>query len=125
MEGDIVVIVGSGLVGRAWAILFARGGLSVRLYDTVQTQLDSALSDIRSKLRVLERDGLLGAAESTADQVADRITTHSHITQALAGNVVHVQECVPENLEMKKSVFTLLDSSLSASAHPNGMKGAP
>ena len=30
----IVAIVGSGLVGRAWAITFARGGCDVRLWDT-------------------------------------------------------------------------------------------
>ena len=28
-----IAIVGSGLIGRAWAISFARGGHEVRLYD--------------------------------------------------------------------------------------------
>ena len=31
----IVAIVGAGLVGRAWAITFARGRHEVRVYDEV------------------------------------------------------------------------------------------
>ncbi|WP_246725549.1 3-hydroxyacyl-CoA dehydrogenase NAD-binding domain-containing protein, partial [Beijerinckia sp. L45] len=30
-----VAIVGAGLVGSGWAIVFARAGLEVRLYDSV------------------------------------------------------------------------------------------
>ena len=31
-----VAIVGSGLIGRSWAVLFSRGGYNVVLYDVQQ-----------------------------------------------------------------------------------------
>jgi NADPH-dependent 2,4-dienoyl-CoA reductase/sulfur reductase-like enzyme len=40
---DKVAIVGSGLVGRAWAISFARGGHDVVLFDTDDKALANAL----------------------------------------------------------------------------------
>jgi NAD(P)-dependent dehydrogenase (short-subunit alcohol dehydrogenase family) len=34
-----VAIVGAGFIGRAWAIVFARAGFSVAVYDAVDTAL--------------------------------------------------------------------------------------
>ena len=39
---QIAAIIGAGLIGRAWARVFARAGWQVRLYDSVATQLDAA-----------------------------------------------------------------------------------
>ena len=39
---QIAAIIGVGLIGRAWAMAFARAGWLVRLYDSVATQLDAA-----------------------------------------------------------------------------------
>jgi pyruvate/2-oxoglutarate dehydrogenase complex dihydrolipoamide dehydrogenase (E3) component len=30
-----VAVIGSGLVGRSWSIVFARAGFDVQLYDTI------------------------------------------------------------------------------------------
>ena len=37
---QIAAIIGAGLIGRAWAMVFARAGWRVRLYDAVPAQLD-------------------------------------------------------------------------------------
>src|SRR3954449_400610 len=54
-----VGIIGSGLIGRAWAIVFARGGCNVRLADASRTQAEQALGIIRTGLDDLNGAGLL------------------------------------------------------------------
>ena len=39
-----VAIIGSGLIGRAWAMVFARAGWEAALYDAVEGVADKALS---------------------------------------------------------------------------------
>jgi len=39
-----VAIIGSGLIGRAWAMVFARAGWNVAMYDAVGGVADKALS---------------------------------------------------------------------------------
>ena len=62
MSPDNVAIVGCGLVGRAWAIAFARGGCDVRLLDPVAEAAAAALSRSRGVLADLEASDLLGDA---------------------------------------------------------------
>jgi NADPH-dependent 2,4-dienoyl-CoA reductase/sulfur reductase-like enzyme len=56
---DEVAIVGSGLVGRAWAISFARGGHDVVLFDTDDKAVVNALRTVESLLAKLELTGML------------------------------------------------------------------
>jgi L-gulonate 3-dehydrogenase len=39
LQGRPVAVIGAGLVGAGWAIVFARAGLNVRIYD-VGTRFD-------------------------------------------------------------------------------------
>lgn len=41
-----VGIVGSGLIGRSWAMIFASAGFEVVLFDIQETQVKAALADI-------------------------------------------------------------------------------
>src|SRR6185295_4727911 len=49
MERNIAVI-GAGLIGRAWAMVFARAGWNVRLHDRERAQLDAAQAFIAASL---------------------------------------------------------------------------
>ena len=69
---DKVAIVGAGLVGRAWAITFARGGHDVMLFDADDKAVASALSTVESMLRTLELRGML-KGQAAAD-VRSRIS---------------------------------------------------
>jgi hypothetical protein len=51
---DKVAIVGAGLLGRAWAIGFARGGHRAMLFDADDKAVASALSTVEGMLRTLE-----------------------------------------------------------------------
>nr|AAM13398.1 CRY [Mus musculus] len=102
-----VVIVGSGLIGRSWAMLFASGGFKVKLYDIEQQQITDALENIRKEMKSLEQSGSLKGSLSAERQLS-LISGCGNLAEAVEG-AVHIQECVPENLELKKKIFAQLD----------------
>ena len=102
-----IAIVGSGLIGRAWAITFARAGHEVRVYDQAQGQAEKAIGFAHAMAKPLEQEGLLEG--QTADQVIARLKPAKNLEEAVDG-VVHVQENTPEDVEIKKKVFSELDA---------------
>lgn len=105
MSDKAIAIVGAGLIGRAWAIVFARSGFEVRLYDEVPAALDTCLGIIRERLDDLLNFGLI--SEST-DLILSRISPTSSLGQAVR-DVALVQENVAERLAVKREVFAELD----------------
>jgi dihydrofolate synthase/folylpolyglutamate synthase len=87
-------IIGAGLIGRAWAMVFARAGWDVRLHDSEAAQLASARERIAESLDEQEGAGLVEHAprctdlESFAARLAGTAagegSRHSDVTQALA-----------------------------------------
>ena len=102
----IVAIVGAGLIGRAWAITFARGGCEVRLYDGSAGVAQQALDFAMEALPALAAEGLLDG--QMPEQVAARLCVVPSLATALDG-ATHVQESTPEELESKKRIFAELD----------------
>jgi 3-hydroxyacyl-CoA dehydrogenase len=99
-----VAIVGVGLIGRAWAAIFARAGWRVHLTDPHQPTLDAAPGLIRDELHALARHGLADDPDGAASLVS--------IVENLAGavkDVEFVQENGPENLDQKRAIFAELD----------------
>jgi 3-hydroxyacyl-CoA dehydrogenase len=99
-------IIGSGFVGRAWAISFARAGCEVALWDQDNEAPGKALAYIERLLPDLEANDLLNGA--AASEVAGRIRAAPTLESALEG-AVHVQENTPEDVEVKRAVFARLD----------------
>lgn len=105
MEG-VVAVAGAGLTGASWAGLFAAAGLETRLYDVRADALPLALQRAAGAARFLEEHGL-----ARADAVASGLAALSATTiaaEAFAG-ASHVQECVREDLALKREVFALVD----------------
>jgi 3-hydroxyacyl-CoA dehydrogenase len=100
-------IIGSGLIGRSWAITFARGGYDVAMYDTDPAGLKSSLDTLGTLLVDLEKGQLL--QNQTAATVRKRITPVRTIEEA-AGGATYVQESGPEKLEIKRELFAKLDA---------------
>ena len=108
-----VAVIGSGFVGRAWAISFARARCEVALWDQDKDAPGKALAYIEKLLPELEANDLLNG--SSASDVATRIRPATVLESALEG-AVHVQENTPENVEVKRAVFARLDAAAPTDA---------
>jgi len=102
-----VAIIGSGLVGKSWAMIFASAGYKVTLYDILESQVSAALTNIASELVQFEKDGVIRGTISAADQTK-LISGSSNLLDCIK-DCVYVQECVPENLELKIKVWGQID----------------
>jgi 3-hydroxyacyl-CoA dehydrogenase len=101
-----VAVVGSGFIGRAWAITFARAGHDVALWDEDPHAPHRALDFIASVAPDLAADDLLGGANPEA--LLARLRVEKTLAAALA-DANHVQENAPERLDVKKAIFSELD----------------
>ncbi len=99
-----VAIVGVGLIGRAWAAIFARAGWNVRLTDSHAPTLGAAPGLIRDELHALNRHGLADDPEGAMS----RISIASGLADALK-DAEFVQENGPEKVEDKIALFAELD----------------
>ncbi|MGY6271986.1 3-hydroxyacyl-CoA dehydrogenase [Achromobacter denitrificans] len=104
-------IIGTGLIGQGWAIVFARMGWNVRLYDVNAAMLAEARGLIRQQLKELERHGLL----EDADAVIERVRAAASLADALRG-AAYVQENSPEDLQTKRALFSELDAAAAPQA---------
>jgi 3-hydroxyacyl-CoA dehydrogenase len=127
-----VAVVGAGLIGRAWSIVFARAGFDVALWDPFPQQTQAALGFIAERLPELQEAGLLSEAPNT---VIARIRPMTQLADALR-NAEHVQENGPERVDAKQALFAELDriaspdtvlvsstSGIPASAFTKGLPG--
>jgi L-gulonate 3-dehydrogenase len=99
-----VAIVGSGLIGQAWAMIFARAGWSVALTDPAPGAVAAALDACRSGLDMLASHGLCGDAAAAHQRIAPATS----LADAVSG-ATFVQENGPERLEAKQEIFAELD----------------
>ncbi len=102
-------VIGAGLIGKAWAIVFARAGWKVRLYDTSEAALEAAVPAIRTQLQMMQEQGMVDDPESALAC----ISLHSTLEDVAAG-VDYVQECGPEIEEVKAELFAELDRLVPA-----------
>jgi 3-hydroxyacyl-CoA dehydrogenase len=103
-----IAVVGTGFVGRAWAISFARAGHEIALWDANAAATAAALAYIADLLPDLDRHDLLNGA--TPAQIRDRMYVAATLEQALDG-AEHVQENTPEDLAVKRAIFARLDAA--------------
>jgi 3-hydroxyacyl-CoA dehydrogenase len=99
-----VAIIGTGLIGRSWAMAFAAAGWRVNLWDAVDGAADAALAAIRAGLDEMKRQGLVRAPAAAMK----RVRVARDATDALA-DVDFVQESTSEVLETKIAVARLID----------------
>jgi 3-hydroxyacyl-CoA dehydrogenase len=103
-QGVAVAVIGAGLIGRSWAIVFAGGGCNVALYDASAQAADEAHALVAAGLAELAGHGLI--ADAKAAQARVRVATS--LAGALEGATL-VQENTPETIEAKREIFAELD----------------
>ncbi len=99
-----IALIGGGLVGQAWAIVFARAGHQVALYDASPLTMEQAQGNIASRLEDLARFKLA----NDPDAIFQRISWSIKPSDAVAA-AAYVQESVPERLEVKREIYKELD----------------
>jgi L-gulonate 3-dehydrogenase len=97
-----IALVGCGLVGGSWALVFARAGFDVALYDPSQASLDAALDLARSASSSLAELDLLNG-QSPAD-VISRLRPVRSLAEAVH-NADYIQESAPERLAIKQALY--------------------
>ena len=102
-----VAIIGTGLIGRAWAMVFARAGHPVKLYDNTPGATDKAIGLIREGLEELQQFGLI---KESPDTVMKRVSGAATLAQAVK-DADYVQENTSERLEVKREVYRQLDEA--------------
>jgi L-gulonate 3-dehydrogenase len=99
-----IAIVGAGLIGQAWSMVFARAGWNVALTDPAPGAVEAALEACAAGLETLAGHGL---CEDAAGARA-RITAAADLADALTGATL-VQENGPERLDAKQQIYAELD----------------
>jgi L-gulonate 3-dehydrogenase len=109
---SMIAVIGGGSIGVAFAIVFARAGRSVRLYEP-EAERRAAIPDVlQARLADLDGFGLLG---ETPEQVAGRVSLTADLGEAVS-DAAFVVEFAPERLELKQQLFAELDRLAPAEA---------
>lgn len=109
-----ITLVGCGLVGGSWAVVFSRAGFDVTLYDPSPASIDTALDVARTSAEALALQGLLN--EQTVDQILARLKPVPTLAEAVA-QTDYIQESAPERLAVKQSLYR----ELGELARPNAV----
>ncbi len=100
-----VAVIGAGSIGNSFSLIFAVAGQDVRLCDSSEQQRSMARQRITASLRDLAEFGLL-------DQDVDAVVSRIHVCPDVADAVrdaEYVQECVHEDVDLKRRLFEDLD----------------
>ncbi|MGW4339226.1 3-hydroxyacyl-CoA dehydrogenase NAD-binding domain-containing protein [Rhodococcus koreensis] len=92
-----VAVVGAGFIGCSFAAVFARAGYAVSVFDVDSNYRDGALEHVSTMLK-----------QTGDENSVQRVRVVDTLEEA-ASDAVWIQECVPENLEIKAAVFASLD----------------
>ncbi|MFL5248741.1 MAG: 3-hydroxyacyl-CoA dehydrogenase [Myxococcales bacterium] len=102
-----ITVVGAGMIGRAWSIVFARAGLPVVLHDVNPAVLAPALDLIEKSLVDLHASGLVS---EPAAVIRGRVTAAASLEEALR-DATYVQENALETVSAKRDVFRAMDAA--------------
>ncbi|QPF82495.1 3-hydroxyacyl-CoA dehydrogenase [Bradyrhizobium genosp. L] len=102
-----IALIGAGVVGSSWSLVFARAGFEVVVYDADSNSAARVPDFVRTAAAGLEALGL--TLPDPAETIAARVRSTKSIEEALAG-VDYVQESVPERLPIKIELYKTLDA---------------
>jgi 3-hydroxyacyl-CoA dehydrogenase len=100
-----IAVIGAGLIGRAWAHVFARAGWQVRVFDADPEATARAPALVAQSLREAAGHGLVADPEAAALNV--RVA--AALEEAVSG-VDFVQESGPELPDVKQALFQRMDA---------------
>jgi L-gulonate 3-dehydrogenase len=108
-----IALIGCGLVGGAWSIVFARAGFDVVLYDPSPASLEAAFEFVRSSTPALAQQGLLNG--KSPEDVMGHLSRAESLADAV-GQADYIQESAPERLPVKQALYRELAPLVRADA---------
>ena len=99
-----VALIGAGFVGSGWAIVFARSGYSVNVFDEDKNKRSTFIKTVKGCLKDLEVNGLI----KDVGNVINNITISGSLDEAVMG-ASYVQESIFEDLKLKIELMNHLD----------------
>lgn len=112
MDLQKVVVFGAGTMGNGIAHVFAQKGFDACLVDVKQEFLERAMVTITKNLdRQIKKELITEAAKQ---EILDRISTATEISGG--EDAFLFIEAVPENLELKREIFTQIDGIADSEA---------
>lgn len=105
----VIAVVGAGLVGSGWALVFARAGLETRVYDPQPEVRGKLMPWMRQAVHDLAEAGLI----DNPNDVLEQVTVVDTMRKALQG-ANYVQESVFETVEVKTAVCAEIDAEMDA-----------
>lgn len=106
-----IAVIGCGLIGSSWGVVFARNGLEVYMYNRKSKTLDTVRDRMKEALEFLATEGMI--MPSVVQASLSRVRTTDNLEEAVK-DVDYVQECLWEDLELKQDMFVKLTELTSA-----------
>lgn len=100
-----VAVIGCGFIGYSWGVVFSRNGLNVSMYNRKSNTLGTVKDRIKGALEFMRDEGLIES--HTVQESLDRVTVTSNLEEAVDG-ADYIQECMWEDLELKRDIFEKL-----------------
>src|SRR5450432_1449931 len=113
MDVKTIAVIGAGTMGRGIAYAAALGGYKTILEDISDPVVAKAAAWIRQSFDEGVRRGKVDAA--VRDAALALLSTSSSVAEAIRGADLLI-EAVPEELEMKRELFTVFDNLAKSSA---------
>ena len=103
-----VALIGTGTLGASWAVVFARAGMTVSVYDADPAAVARVQHFARQAIADLAAQGVEPGGEP--ESVLARIKAATSLEQALE-RASYVQESVFERLDVKVELYGRLDAA--------------
>ncbi|MBB4122576.1 3-hydroxyacyl-CoA dehydrogenase [Martelella radicis] len=110
-EKAVIAIVGAGLVGSGWALVFARAGYEVRIFDPDAAVRERVLPWATASAKELAEAGLLADDET----VMQRLSVCATLAEAVE-DAGYIQESVFETVEVKSNACRAIDAAMRSDA---------
>ncbi|MCF1485138.1 3-hydroxyacyl-CoA dehydrogenase [Agrobacterium vitis] len=107
-----VAIAGSGIMGSSWAIVYARAGLTVAIFDRNPETRSLVIGKIAD---ALQQSAPLIRRGETVDDVMGRIVVHDNMADAVSG-AQYIHECIEEKIDSKRAIFAELNEIADSGA---------
>jgi 3-hydroxyacyl-CoA dehydrogenase len=102
MNAEKVAVIGGGSIGLGFALVFARAGIQVAIFEPDPNRRTAVMNELLERLLVLREFNLL---DRRPEEVCKFVSVVDDLPTAVDG-AMFIQECAPERLELKRQIFS-------------------